>query len=112
MSSSPPRPRRTSEKAVAPSSTAKMKAVVRVVSCRTLVITPLPSRRLIHASSKAPAAPTPAASVGVASPKKMLPSTARIRKAGGRIALTSPHTAVMSMGSCSVAGAASGRIRP
>ncbi len=98
ISVSPPSPRSTSAKAVAPSSTAKMNAVVRVVSCSTSRITRASSWRFTSASSNAPKAPTPAASVGVATPMKILPSTARIRKAGGRMAWNNAPMAAQSTG--------------
>ena len=45
------------------------------------------SRRLVMASKVAPRAPTPEASVGVAIPKKILPSTATINNVGGTVDL-------------------------
>ncbi len=57
-------------------------SVLSMISCkrRRLIC-----RRLI-ASSKAPSAPTPAASVGVASPARIEPSTAKISSKGGNSA--------------------------
>ena len=105
ISSSPPRPRKTREYAVAPRRTAKINAVVRVVSCRTSLSIGMFSPLFAQASRRAPAAPTPAASVGVANPKNMLPRTARIRKAAGTMALKRFQTAFKSIGSPRVAGA-------
>ena len=89
-----------------------MKAVVRVVSNNTFLSTGRSILRFAAASSRAPAAPTPAASVGVAKPRKMLPSTAKINRAGGRMAMSSWPTAGQSIGWCSMAGAACGRSSP
>lgn len=86
--SSPPMPRKTRPKVVAPSRMMKamdVKAVVdSITSLRTLrFILPLSIVRTM-----APAAPTAAASVGEATPKKIDPSTAMIRAPGGSRDLT------------------------
>ena len=67
----------------------------------------LNDRDLFHQANKvAPTAPTPAASVGVAIPDKMLPSTATINKIGGAICFKAVMAEVSSV--CSMAGATSG----
>ncbi len=83
MNSSPPNERITSEKAVAPMKSAKMNEVVCIVSMQASRSTRMFSLPLSAASSMAPKAPRPAASVGVAMPKKIEPSTATISAAGG-----------------------------
>ena len=83
INSSPPSPLRTREKAVAPKKIAKIYAVVRVVSVRASLTTSRDNLPAIQVNTTAPNAPTPAASVGVARPKKMDPSTAKIRRIGG-----------------------------
>ncbi len=60
-----------------------MKAVVVVVCCATSRSTPRVSRPRAAASMHARKAPIPDASVGVARPKKIEPSTPRISIAGG-----------------------------
>ncbi len=62
---------------------AMMKAVVSAVFTHTSFSTAGRRRRLAAASSIVPIAPTPEASVAVAMPKKIEPSTARISPAGG-----------------------------
>ena len=113
MSSSPPRPLRTSEKAVAPIRMAKMKAVVRVVSLTTSVKTDFERVPLASARISAPAAPTPAASVGVAKPRKILPRTAKMRNAGGTTALINVSNAAASKTlSVEIDGKSAGFINP
>ena len=99
ISSSPPKPLSTRVKQTAPMIAPKMNAVVLDVSSMTsLIITGRLRAPFDQARSIAPAAPTPAASVGVANPKKILPRTASIKKAAGTIALKSIHTAARSTG--------------
>ena len=112
MSSSPPSPRSTSVKHTAPSTAAKMNAVVREVSSSTSPSTRRFNAPFAAASKSAPAAPTPAASVGVARPKKMLPSTARIKSAAGTTARTNAQAARRSIGSTAAAGAWAGFSQP
>ena len=109
INSSPPKPRSTKEKAVAPSRTAKIYPVVRVVSLTTSDNTDSPILPFKVANIRAPAAPNPAASVGVAIPKKMLDSTDTIRAAGGSIALNKSHNEVQSKGTSDAAGARLGK---
>ena len=98
---------------MAPISTPKMNAVVRVVSRMTAVSTGRFNARLARAKRSAPRAPTPAASVGVASPKKMLPSTAAMRSAGGTMAFAKSKSAATSTRStCRAFGAPAGRAMP
>ena len=67
------------------------------------------SRPFDPARSAAPKAPTPEASVGVAMPKKMLPRTARIRPAAGKVARRTSNKALRSSGKgCAGRGAAWG----
>ena len=72
---------------VAPTNSANIYDVVCVVFLITLFKSLKESLPLIRAKIDAPSAPTPDASVGVAIPIKMLPSTAIINKAGGIIDL-------------------------
>ncbi len=60
------------------------------------------------AISIAPIAPTPAASVGVANPPRIEPSTARIRISGGAIARNILPNETCSSSSATCAGSASG----
>ena len=71
---------------------AKIYAVVRVVSVRASLTTSRDSLRPSKVNTTAPNAPTPAASVGVARPKKMDPSTAKSRGSGAiRLLPTRPE---------------------
>ena len=70
------------------------------------------SRRRVAASAMAPSAPSDPASLGVATPANMLPSTTRIRTKGGSIEpMTRRRSSApgMSSDSSGMAGAASGR---
>ena len=98
ISSSPPKPLSTRVKQTAPMIAPKMNAVVLDVSSMTSLTTGRLRAPFDQARSIAPAAPTPAASVGVANPKKILPRTASIKKAAGTMALKSIHTAARSTG--------------
>ena len=69
-----------------------MKAVVFDVSLTTSRRTDRRRRPFAQARMVAPAAPTPEASVGVAKPKKIDPSTATINPAGGSTAHNTPST--------------------
>jgi hypothetical protein len=110
MNSSPPSWRSVTAKSVAPRKMPKMKAVVTVVFWHTSLRTAHVSRRLAIARSVAPKAPSPEASVGVAMPKKIEPSTARISAKGGSTASSVFRTRRMVTGSRSVgAGASFGR---
>ena len=82
--SSPPSERNTNENSVAPKNMKKTMALVSAEFSMTSFIAFMLSRLLNHASRIAPKAPTPAASVGVAQPAKIEPSTSTIRKVGGR----------------------------
>ena len=79
--------------------------VVRTIS-RSRVVS---SCLLSNASVRAPMPPTPAASVGVASPARIEPSTAKISNKGGSSALSTCHTDTLSS-SDSRAGMADGLI--
>src|SRR5688500_6574347 len=82
--SSPPSARNTNANSVAPK---KMKNTSALVSAALSIIEFSAFRLslpLNQASTSAPAAPTPAASVGVAQPPKIDPSTSTIRNVGGR----------------------------
>ena len=93
---------------------AKMKQVVSVVSMPTARITFRFSRPLAAASSIAPRAPSPEASVGVAMPKKMLPSTTRISpKVGSADSRAMPSCrSVSCSASAGRGGTRSGRAKP
>ncbi len=77
---------------MAPRKMAKMNAAVRVVCCMEEFSTFRFSRPDISASRRAPRAPTPEASVGVAMPAKMEPSTPRINAAVGTTAFATSQT--------------------
>ena len=82
--SSPPSARKTKENSVAPKMMKNTSALVSAeLSMTSLSIFML--RRLFQAASaSAPAEPVPPASVGVAKPPKIEPSTTKISAAGGR----------------------------
>ena len=104
--SSPPYPRNTSENTEAPIKMKNTIAVVFSVVRQTSDNTSRSRARLPKASSVAPAAPTPAASVGVAMPASMLPSTATIRTSGATNPLTRAAAVTRDL---TPAGASSGR---
>ncbi len=79
---SPPSLRKITLKMVAPIITNMIIAVVRVVSFSTARNCFQVSWREASASRKAPSAPSAAASVGVAMPAMIEPSTTRIRSIG------------------------------
>ena len=79
--SSPPRPRNTRLNMVAPIRMTKIMQVTCVVRCTTGA-SAAPSVPLMAASRIEPTAPTEAASVGVAMPPRIEPSTARMRSSG------------------------------
>ena len=109
--SSPPSARNTRLNSVAPIRMRKIMLVICVVFSTTGIMTP---RRLVFiaASNIAPTAPTDAASVGVAMPPRIEPSTARISSSGATRTAASlranakPRGAV---GSGGMAGAAFGK---
>ena len=82
-SSSPPNPRKTSEKIDAPISIKNTIDVTFVVSRTTYLVLPTVTVFFISARNTEPMAPTPAASVGVALPVKIEPNTAAINSKGG-----------------------------
>ncbi len=82
--SSPPSARNTNENSVAPKMMKNTSALVSAELSMTSFSIFMLRRLFHHASSSAPAQPVPPASVGVAQPPKMEPSTTKIRNAGGR----------------------------
>ena len=84
---SPPRALKTSPKAVAPMRIIKTILVSFVASIAPSLSDVNDNRLRIIARTRAPDAPTAAASVGDAIPIKIDPSTANIRAIGGNIAL-------------------------
>ena len=83
MRSSPPNPLNTNEKIDDPKSIIKTIAVISVVVSTASVRFALVRLLLLTASKIAPRAPTPAASVGVAIPKRIDPNTEVMRINGG-----------------------------
>jgi hypothetical protein len=83
MRSSPPKPLKTSENIDEPKRIMKTIAVISVVVSTASVKFFLVKLLLLIARRTAPKAPTPAASVGVAMPKRIEPSTEEIRTKGG-----------------------------
>ena len=105
--SSPPIPRNTSPKAVAPMrirNTMLVSLVVSVMAARNLSRL---SWRCNAAKTRAPKAPTAADSVGEATPKKMEPNTPTTKTKGGS-SVTQTFLSRFSSGSGDSAGAASG----
>ena len=112
IQTSPSSPRNTSAKAVEPISRNMTMIVRRVVSAMAAFSVLTDRRRCRAASPMAPSAPKEPASVGVATPAKMLPSTTRISTKGGSIEPTTRRSSSvpgMSRNSSGMAGAASGR---
>ncbi len=108
ITSSPPRPRSTAANTVAPMKMPKMNAAVRLVWYSASLSTGRFRRRLAAAISNAPKAPTAEASVVVAMPKKIEPSTAKISASGGTTAQnTSSRARASSFGRFAGAGAKS-----
>ena len=111
--SSPSKPLNTSEKNEAPSRIMNTMLLTRVVVRMTSRRRPQPSCLRCNAISVAPVAPTAAASVGVASPARIDPSTARISSNGGNSTRTTwrnrllPRIALRSL--AEIAGMACGR---
>ena len=87
ISVSPPKPRKTSENTAAPISIRNTMLVVWRVDREISRSTSSVSAPRTKASSRAPVAPTPAASVGVAAPTKIEPKTRTINPSGGSTAL-------------------------
>ena len=81
--SSPPNPLKTNEKIEDPKSIIKTIAVISVVVSTASVRFDLVKLLLLIESKIAPRAPTPAASVGVAMPKRIDPNTEVIKINGG-----------------------------
>jgi hypothetical protein len=108
----PPSPSKTTLKKVEQIRIIITSPVMRAVAVAALCVICQLRRRLSAARTHAPTAPTAPASVGVAMPKKMLPSTAKISSTGGTMACSTrrksakPRKVRASGGS---AGAASGR---
>ena len=75
--------RKTSENTAAPINIKNTIAVISVVLCTTSLKRAILNCPLMAANRVAPKAPTPAASVGVAAPARIEPSTATIRITGG-----------------------------
>ena len=103
---SPYSPRNTSENAVEPSSRNITIEVRRVVCSSASASERRSSLRFAAASASAPTAPSAPASVGVATPAKMLPSTSRIRTSGGTITSATWRSSSSPNGSRSSAGSA------
>jgi hypothetical protein len=85
---SPPRPRNTSENTDTPSTIAKTRALITAVLRMTASSVPKEKARLKAARIIEPTAPIEAASVGVAKPARIEPSTATISSSGGISART------------------------
>ncbi len=104
--SSPPKPRNTSEKIDAPIRIMNTMQVTRRVLCITACRISRLNCFCRMANSMAPTAPTEAASVGVAMPAKIEPSTPRIRNSGGSRASTTRETSSLLSIARSAAGIA------
>ena len=115
MRRSPFSPRKTRPKQLAPTRMMKARLVMRVVASITLRSMPHVNLRFTIVSTTPPTAPTDAASVGVATPAKMAPSTATMSAKAGinamvtRLSASLRNTASSASG---MAGAMSGRTRP
>ena len=109
ISTSPPTPRNTRLKAVEPIRMAITIAVVRTVESLTCRRAARLKPPWAAARAMAPTAPSTPASVGVAMPKKMLPSTSRIRIRGAASTFTSPRAVSGGRPVVSSGGASSGR---
>ena len=92
INSSPPKPRKTSEKTAAPIriiNTIQVTPRVSITASRSLSNVSCPRSQ---AKISAPIAPNPAASVGVAAPSRMEPRTRNISNSGGSSPCSTSHT--------------------
>ena len=88
----PPNLSKTRAKNVDANRIISTRAVMSAVALPDPLITSHVRFRLRNARNAAPNAPTAPASVGEASPKKMLPRTAKMRKSGGTTAIIALRT--------------------
>ena len=84
--------------------------LIRSVLCMISRSRESDSSRRDNASNNAPIPPTPAASVGVASPLRIEPSTANIRISGGNSAFMTAPNETTSPSARRCAGTVSGRM--
>ena len=116
ISSSPLRPRNASENAWALIRMKNTMALMRRVPWTVSMITFLVSRLPRKAMRMLPRPPMDAASVGAATPPMMEPSTAKMRKIGGRTTtnsfLISSRPDIRARSSAGIAGAISGLSQP
>ena len=111
INSSPPKPRKIRENIAEPiriMNTMVVTSVVDWVTSRNLLIV---NCRRPSASRVAPMAPTPAASVGVAAPLRIEPSTATINTTGGNRLRSNLAAERLDSPSTSATGASSGLSR-